>query len=136
MTEEAYAAGVLDAVEAFDPSIVVLGQPGVIHDLADERGLPSGRLGFPDRAYEPSGALVSRREPDALVHDPDEVAARAVAMVRDGAVTARDGSRLDTSVDSILLHGDSAGAVETAHAVRRALEEAGVAIGAREASRG
>ena len=131
VTDEAYAGGVLDAVAAFDDQLVVLGQPGVIHELAERRGLRSGRLGFPDRAYESDGALVSRREPDALVHDPALVAERAVAMVSDGAVTSRDGRQVEVVVDAILLHGDSPGAVDAARLVRRALEEAGVTIGAR-----
>ena len=131
VTDETYAAGVLDAVEAFDPAVVVLGQPGVVHELARERGLRSGRLGFPDRAYEADGALVSRREPDALVHDPAEVAQRAVAMVTDGTVTSRAETPVAVEVDAILLHGDSPGAVDAARLVRQALEQAGVTIGAR-----
>ena len=131
VTDETYAAGVLDAVEAFDPAVVVLGQPGVVHELARERGLRSGRLGFPDRAYEADGALVSRREPDALVHDPAEVAQRAVAMVTDGTVPSRAGTPVTVEVDAILLHGDSPGAVDAARLVRQALEQAGVTIGAR-----
>ncbi|GAB3664480.1 5-oxoprolinase subunit PxpA [Nocardioides korecus] len=131
VTDEVYAGGVLDAVAAFDDQLVVLGQPGVVHDLAERRGLRSGRLGFPDRGYEADGALVSRREPDALVHDPALVAERAVAMVTDGAVTSRDGHRVEVGVDAILLHGDSPGAVEAARLVRRALEDAGVTIAAR-----
>jgi UPF0271 protein len=130
-TDEVYAAGVLDAVEAFDPSLVVVGQSGLIHDLADERGLRTGRLGFPDRAYQPDGALVSRREPDAVLHDIDVITERAVTMALKGVVLATDGVEIPVQCDSILLHGDNAASVDAALQVRQALEKAGLEIAAR-----
>ncbi|MCW2866793.1 MAG: LamB/YcsF family protein [Marmoricola sp.] len=130
-TDEVYAGGVLDAVEAFDPDLVVVGQPGLIHDLADERGLRTGRLGFPDRAYQPDGGLVSRRLEGAVLHDLDEIARRAVTMATRGVVVATDGSEIPVGCDSILLHGDNAASVEAALQVRRALEDAGLEIAAR-----
>ncbi len=39
---------------------------------------------FADRAYQPDGTLVSRREPDAVLHDPTAIAERVVAMVTTG----------------------------------------------------
>ena len=130
-TDEVYAAGVLDAVEAFDPSLVVVGQEGLIHDLADERGLRTGRLGFPDRAYQPDGSLVSRREEGAVLHDLGQIADRAVAMAVKGVVVATDGVEIPVECDSILLHGDNAASVDAALQVRRALEDAGLTIAAR-----
>ena len=114
VTDATYAAGVLDAIESFDPSLVIMGQPGLIHDLADERGLRSGRMGFPDRAYEADGALVSRREPDAVLHDIDLITERALTMALEGVVVARSGEEISVGCDSILLHGDNAASVDAA----------------------
>lgn len=130
VTHEVYAEGVLDAIEAFDPSLPVVSQPGLVHELADARGLPSRRIGFPDRAYEPDGALVSRREPDAVLHDVDRITERALAMVLSGKVEARGGGHVEVPCDSILLHGDNAASVDAAHQVRQALEDAGVTVAA------
>lgn len=130
VTHETYAAGVLDAVEAFDPSLPVVGQPGLIHELAETRGLKARRIGFPDRAYEPNGELVSRREADAVLHDADQITERALAMALTGKVAARNGDEVAVACDSILLHGDNAASVEAAHQVRQALEDAGVTIAA------
>lgn len=135
VTHEAYAAGVLDAVEAFDPALPVVGQPGLIHELAEARGLRGRRIGFPDRAYEPNGALVSRREPDAVLHDVDRITERALAMVLTGVVEARGGGEVPVPCDSILLHGDNAASVDAAHQVRQALEDAGVEIAAPSVAR-
>lgn len=130
-TDAAYAEGVLDAIEAFDPSLVVVGQAGLIHDLADERGLRTGRLGFPDRAYRPDGALVSRRERGAVLHDIEVITERAVTMALSGVVCATDGVQIPVECDSILLHGDNAASVDAALQVRAALEDAGLEIAAR-----
>jgi UPF0271 protein len=103
-------------------SLPVLAMPGaLVLELAAAAGRTTWREGFPDRRYEGErtgaglgqGGLVSRDEPDAVLHDPDEVAGRAVELARSG------------SVDSVCVHGDSPGAVATAHAVRAALEAAG-----------
>ncbi len=130
-TEAAYAEGVLDAIESFDPSLVVVGQAGLIHDLAEERGLRTGRLGFPDRAYQADGALVSRREPGAVLHDIDVITERAITMAVKGVVATVDGDEIAVPCDSILLHGDNAASVDAALQVRQALEDAGLEIAAR-----
>ena len=57
-------------------------------------------------------------EPGALLHDPDDVAARVLRMVTDGVVTAVDGSDVRVTAESACVHGDSPGAV--AMATRRA----------------
>jgi UPF0271 protein len=83
---------------------------------------------FADRAYTPQGALVSRRERGAVLHDPDQVAQRMLDWVRTGELTAIDGSRVRLRADSICVHGDSPGAVDMARAVRQRLESSGVGL--------
>ena len=77
---------------------------------------------FADRAYQPDGQLVSRREPDAVLHDPDAIAERVVAMVTTRQVTAVDGSIVEVHAESVCVHGDSPGAVQIASAVRDRLK--------------
>jgi UPF0271 protein len=83
---------------------------------------------FADRAYNDDATLVDRRQPGAVVHDPDEAAARVVEMVRDGAIIAASGVRIETKIDTICLHGDTPEAVGIARAVRAGLETAGIAV--------
>jgi UPF0271 protein len=85
---------------------------------------------FADRAYQPDGRLVARRDPGAVLHDPDLIAERVATMVRSGQVTAVDGSVIDIEVESVCVHGDSPGAVAIATAVRERLLAAGVELGA------
>jgi UPF0271 protein len=84
--------------------------------------------GFADRAYGPDGQLAPRSDSGAVLHDPLEVAARAVALALSGTVPALDGSAVPVKADSICIHGDTPGAVALAVAVRTELERAGVAV--------
>ena len=84
--------------------------------------------GFADRAYTAEGRLVSRREPGAVLHDPRQVATRAVVMATEGRVETVDGGQVAVQVRSLCVHGDTPGAVELAKAVRAALDEAGLPL--------
>ena len=92
-----------------------------------EAGLPVAEEAFADRAYEPDGSLRSREHADAVLADPGEAAAQALAIVR-GELTARDGSPLRLRADTICVHGDLPGAAARARAVREALDAAGVEV--------
>jgi len=106
-----------DAVLAGSDDLPVLGLPGsVLLRLAEARGRVVVPEGFPARGYTSDGRLVPRHEPGALVTAGDQVAANAVALASTGTVR------------TVCVHGDSPGAVATAHAVRRALLEAGYAV--------
>ncbi len=109
------ARAVAHAVREFDAGLPVLGLPGsAIEGAAASAGLEFFREGFADRAYTAQGTLVPRSQPGAVLTDPAEVAARAVAMAGD--------------VDSLCVHGDTPGAVALAEATRAALTEAGIEL--------
>ncbi|WP_207930280.1 LamB/YcsF family protein [Streptomyces hainanensis] len=123
---EAQAAAVADAVRRYDPTLPVLGLPGSVWlRVAAEAGLTPVHEAFADRAYTPEGTLVSRREPGAVLHDPDEIVARCLRMVAEGLVTAVDGTEVPVSVRSLCVHGDTPGALDIARRLRAELERAG-----------
>ena len=126
---EAQANAVLDAVAAYDQHLPVMCLPGsLVLRLASERGMRGVAEAFADRAYTASGALVSRREPGAVLHDPDAVAARMLRLVTASEIEAADGTPVRLDAESLCTHGDSPAAVAMAGAVRRTLEENGVTI--------
>ena len=126
---EAQAEAVAEAVRRYDPDLPVLGLPGSIWlAVAEAAGLATVAEAFADRAYTPQGTLVSRREPDAVLHDPDVVAERTVRMATRQEVVAADGTSVQVRAGSVCVHGDSEGAVAMASAVRRGLEAAGVRV--------
>lgn len=129
VTHQVQAQAVVDAVKAFGGDLPMLLLPGsVALAAAEAAGLRGVAEAFADRAYNPDGTLVSRREPGAVLHDEDAVATNMVRLATEGTIVARDGSTIKTSAESICLHGDTAGAVSMAAAVRRELEAAGVDI--------
>ncbi|MCO6177068.1 LamB/YcsF family protein [Ciceribacter sp. RN22] len=120
---------VIDAIMAVDPSLVLMGLAGSpILDLARKAGLQVVAEAFADRAYQPDGQLVSRREPGALLHDPQLIARRMLRLAHQGTLEAIDGSTIRIDAQSICVHGDSPGAVAIARDIRRAFEADGVRV--------
>lgn len=127
VTHESQAAAVAAAVAAVDPGLPVLGLAGsAFFAEADRLGLRTVPEAFADRAYQPDGTLVSRREPGAVLHDAAEIAERVALMVSTGQVRAIDGTIVSITVESVCVHGDSPGAVTIATAMRDRLTTAGV----------
>ena len=122
-------AAVIEGIKAVDPALALMGLAGTpILAQAAEAGLPAIAEAFADRAYRPDGQLVSRREPGAVLHDPEAVADRMLRLAIEGEIEAADGSTLRLQADSICVHGDSPGAVAMAARIREALLAGGVAI--------
>jgi UPF0271 protein len=126
------ADAVARAVAAFDADLplMVLAGPGgaVMQRAAGAAGLRALLEAFPDRAYLPDGTLAPRSLLGALIHDPDEIAERAVAIVVRQEVPALGGGVAPVVADTLCVHGDHPGAVANAMAVRRALAAAGVDV--------
>ncbi|WP_349866592.1 5-oxoprolinase subunit PxpA [Leifsonia sp. WHRI 6310E] len=127
--DTAQARAVAEAVAAFDSSLALLGLAGSeVEREAATAGLRFVREAFVDRAYRADGTLVPRGEPGAVLHDDAGIAERALRLVAEGRVIAADGTDIAVQVDSLCVHGDSAGAVGMARAVRARLDAAGIAV--------
>lgn len=127
--DEATAAAIAAAVRAFAPGLLFVALPGsTLAQAATAAGLAIAREGFADRAYNSDGSLASRQTPGAVLRDPEVIAERAVRLVRDGKVTAIDGSELALEIDTLCLHSDTPGAVAIARAIHRAFAAAGITI--------
>ena len=127
-TDRRYAEAVIEAVLRFDPSLIIATSEGELSELAKTRGLKVATLLLGDRAYHDDGSLVSRREANAVIHDPEIVLKRCVRMALEGKVASVNGRDIEKRGDSLLLHGDTAGALAMAKKIRNALIEAGVEI--------
>ena len=127
--DAAVAEAIVLAVQAFDPDLIHVVLAGSHWEsIARKHGVRVARECYADRAVTPEGSLVPRSQPGAVVHDPETVIERSLKLATEGKVSAIDGTEIDFSADSICLHGDTAGAVELAEAVRASLEAGGVAI--------
>lgn len=123
------AEAIARAVASSGGELVLVGLPGSELLSAGARlGLRVAAEAFADRSYEGDGSLTPRHLSDAVLSEPGRAAERAIRMVRDGQVVARDGSTFPVRVDTICVHGDTPGASKLAAAVRAALEQAGVTV--------
>jgi UPF0271 protein len=83
---------------------------------------------FADRAYNPDGRLVSRREAGAVIRDHDLAAARVLKMATEGRVVCADGQAIELAGETVCVHGDNPQALALVRKIREILENAGVAI--------
>ena len=63
-----------------------------------------------------------------MINDAATVAARAIRMIKERVVEARDGSMLSIDPETICIHSDTTGAPELAAHLRSALEQSGVVV--------
>ncbi|MEO8035638.1 MAG: LamB/YcsF family protein, partial [Acidobacteriota bacterium] len=116
------AATVVDSIRALDPDLaIVCGATSQMAAAARAAGLGVIREAFADRRYEADGALVSRSVQGSLL-TIDEAAEQAGFLASDGAVIARDGTRLPIAFDTICIHADLEGAAARLHAIRKRLQ--------------
>ena len=87
---------------------------------ARETGTPVIREAFADRRYNADGSLVARSEAGSLL-GVDEAASQAAMLANEGAVIARDGTRIAIPFDTICVHADMEHAVERLRAIRKNL---------------
>jgi UPF0271 protein len=129
---EDVARAVAEAIVCVNPDLFYVALAGAKGELMTRIGKEVG-LGvvyeaFPDRAYSPEGTLVSRRQPGALIKEPQAVAQRALRMVKEGVVIAIDGSTIPLDVQTLCVHGDNPTAVDLVRSIRETLEAEGVAV--------
>lgn len=105
------ARAIGEGVARWNRSVVLFGlADSPMLDVWRGMGFDTAGEGFADRTYEPDGTLRSRKLPGALITDPQEAAAQAVRLAREGRT------------QTICVHGDTPGAVDILKACRKALE--------------
>ena len=126
---DAFAALIGDVILRVDSQLYWLGGPrSKMTQAAHERGLTFIAEGFIDRQYDDHGHLVSRRLEGAIISSHADRITQAISLAKSGEVITRSGQSLSISAGSLCVHGDSAGAVETARTARLALEAEGLTI--------
>lgn len=119
------ADAIARAVKRFDKELILVGLAGsALVAAGRELGLRVANEGFPDRTYNADGTLVSRKAANAILESPEEVAAHAVALTRDGI----DFGGQRVQVETLCLHGDNVHAAQNAKLVREALSQHGVEV--------
>lgn len=120
---------IAEVIYGIDPNLMFMGAPdSAMSAAAKTHDLSFIAEGFIDRRYTDDGHLQSRSIDGAIIKKQEERLGQALSLALDHTVKTASGNRLIMTAASLCLHGDSAGAVETARDVRRALEKAGLTI--------
>ena len=127
--DHALADAICRAVQKAAPGAVLLALSGSeMVAAAKAIGLPVACEVFADRGYQPGGTLVPRGQPGAMITDEGEAIARVARMVKEGKVTARDGSEVTLQADSVCVHGDGPKALAFVEKLRAALPAGGITL--------
>ncbi len=127
------ARAIAEAVASIDPDLVLVTLAGkrgeeVMAQIGKEVGIRVVFEAFPDRAYGSDGTLVSRREPGAVIRDPEVVSDRALKMAREGKVVTIDGAEISLRAETLCVHGDTPGAINLVKAIREKLTVNGIEV--------
>ena len=124
--DHALAATLVRSVAEFDPRLVIISSSSrAIEAAAADCGLKVATTFLADRAYDDEGLLVPRSLPDSVIHDEGQVIARVRRMLDRQEVVTYSGIPLKMQPRSILLHGDTPGALDLAKTIRREIEAGG-----------
>jgi len=127
VNDERLSRAVMEGIAEFDKELIVLGLAGSkVINIAEETGLKVASEAFADRAYNPDGTLVSRRLPNAVITNPQEVLSRVIRMTKEEKIECINGEIIERKIDTICVHGDSPGAVESVKVIRQGLEKEGI----------
>ena len=125
----ALAEAIVGAIKDYDASLILLALANSEMTKAAERmGLSYANEVFADRAYEPDGTLVARSKPGAMIENEEEAIARVIRMVKEGKVTAIDGTEVTIQADSVCVHGDGEKALLFVKKIREAFLQEGIQV--------
>jgi UPF0271 protein len=124
--DQALAATLVRAVAEFDSKLFIISSSSrAIETAASDCGLKVATTFLADRAYDDDGLLIPRRLPGSVIHDEGAVIERVRYMLSHGEVVTYSGKPLKMRPRSILLHGDTPGALDLARSIRQAIEAVG-----------
>ena len=100
---------------------LIVGAGGLLHAVAEARGVPLLREIFAERGYAGEARLRPRGEPGALIGDAATVARRIAAWKASGYLEVGTGQPWLVEAETVCVHADSPSSVEVVRAVRSVL---------------
>lgn len=128
--DEGYADAYIEAVSEYNPELYIFMEAGASGAMVWEKGVKAGiRMAaevFIDLGYDAKGDWVLEREKKERT--PQEVADRAVSVVRDGKIATIEGKMIDVRADTVCCHGDAPNAADVVKKVREELKKQGITV--------
>ncbi|MEH7441170.1 5-oxoprolinase subunit PxpA [Bacillus sp. JJ1122] len=124
------ADAVAEAVLDVNPQLVLFGLAGsLLVKAGEEKGLRVAHEVFADRNYQPDGMLTPRSHANAMIHDTENAIKRVIRMIKEGKITAINGTDLEINADTICVHGDEPQTLEFVVKLKQALINQEITIG-------
>lgn len=112
--DEETASGVIDALRELEGLALVVLAGSPLASWAREVGINVLEEAFADRRYLRSGQLLPRSQPGAVIEEPDQAVAQALAIARGQFIKTAEGATISLKADTLCLHGEGPGAAELA----------------------
>ena len=125
--DPAYATAIARGIKAVDRDIIFVAN--VLSEMVKagrEQGLRVAEEAYIDRTYDDTGAMTSRKFPDAMIHDKEQAVNQVLSFINEGAIISKTGKKFPARIHTFCCHGDEGTGVEVVSAVRQALEKNGV----------
>ena len=117
------------AAARFNKDVIFVALAGsVMVQAAREVGVRYVEEVYADRVYNPDGTLQSRKIAGSVIHDPEKAARQALTMVREGYVTAHEGTKVSIKPETLCVHGDTPSAIAILQKIREELKKAAIDI--------
>lgn len=125
MRDEETAVAVMETITSCrsDLQLMVLSTPdnGRYRSLSQKYGVALLYELFADRNYTNQGYLQPRSEPQAVIHDVDQIVERIVSYGDTGVLRSIGGKSLRLEGDTLCVHGDNEASLAIIKALRDAL---------------
>lgn len=123
------ADAIAQAVADYDSKLILFGLSGSeLIQAGKEKGLMTAQEVFADRTYQPDGTLTPRKDQNSMIHDMKIAAQRIIRMVREGKVTAADGTDIAITADTVCVHGDEPAALDFITELKHALTKETIGV--------
>ena len=93
-----------------------------------KQGIKIALEAFPDRMYTDDGELLPRKFKEAVLHDDELIAERAVQMAKERGIESINGKWIEMDIDTLCIHGDNKESIEAARKIKTYLIREGVEI--------
>jgi len=128
--DEKLSKAIAEAAKAVDNNLIVFAPSNsVLARIVAKNGLRVAYELFADRAYNSDGSLVSRKQSNAIIHEPKKVVERVAQAVKERTVLAIDGKIVNLGeVHTVCVHGDTPNAAELAKNLNEGLVKKGIDV--------
>jgi len=124
-----YAEAIARGIKSVDREIIFVANAlSEMVTAGRKLGLRVAEEAYIDRTYDDTGAMTSRKFPDAMIHDVEQAIKQVLSFIDERAIISKTGKKFPTRIHTFCCHGDEATGVGVVGAVRAALEKNGIKL--------